>query len=177
MNGTYAYTWTVASEALVSGQTVDSASITFTSIILTSTKSGSLCFDLGRVFETMGAKPSPLPTPGNYGTYTDNDASGDAFSGNVTAGNADHLGTQILQQNTAATWTYTFTSADLTALNSYAGLGSWGFLIDPDCSFNVGGITFNYTTTTNRTPDGGTTAMLLGAAMMGLGWAKRRIGV
>ena len=179
LNGTYAYTWTVASGALVSGQTVDSASITFSNIKLTSTQSGYLYFDLGRVFATMVAKPSTLPTPGNYGTYTDNDASGDAFDGNVTLGNAIHLGTgkQSLTLNQLTSWTYIFTSADLTALNSYAGLGSWGFLIDPDCSFNVGGITFNYTTTTNCTPDGGTTAMLLGAAMLGLGWAKRRIGV
>jgi hypothetical protein len=176
LNGTYAYTWTVASGALVSGQTVDSASITFTSIMLTSTSSGYLYFDLGRVFTGMVAGPSTLPTPGNYGTYTDNDASGDAFKGNAP-GNADQLGSQPLAKNVATSWTYTFTSADLTALNRYAGLGSWGFLIDPDCSFNVGGITFNYTTTTNCTPDGGTTAMLLGAAMMGLGWAKRRIGV
>jgi hypothetical protein len=183
LNGTYAYTWTVASASspLASGQTVDSASITFSNIKLTSTSSGSLYFDLGRVFSGMDAKPSTgLPTPGNYGTYQDNDASGDAFSGNVTAGNADRLGSSqpvSLTKNVAQSWTYTFTSADLTALNTYAGLGSWGFLIDPDCSFDVGGITFNYTTKTNCTPDGGTTAMLLGAAMMGLGWAKRRIGV
>src|ERR1035441_9908421 len=90
LNGTYAYTWTVASGALVSGQTVDSASITFSNIKLTSTQSGYLYFDLGRVFATMIAKPSTLPTPGNYGTYTDNDASGDAFKGNAP-GNADQL--------------------------------------------------------------------------------------
>ena len=176
LNGTYAYTWTVASGALVSGQTVDSASITFSNIKLTSTQNGWLYFDLGRVLKGMVAEPSTLPTPGNYGTYTDNDASGDAFKLNAPV-NADLLNSSqpvSLTKNVAQSWTYTFTSA---ALNTYAGLGSWGFLIDPDCSFDVGGITFNYTTTTNCTPDGGTTAMLLGAAMLGLGWAKRRIGV
>ena len=177
LDGTYAYTWTVASGALVPGSVVDSASITFTGIKLTSVASGDLNVDLGRVFSGMTAKPSTLPTAGNYGTFTDNDAPGDAFAANITAGNAMLLGKTTLAQNVAQTWTYTFNSAELTALNSYASQGSWGFLIDPDCVFNVGNIQFTYTTAPNGVPDGGTTAMLLGAAMLGLGWAKRRMGV
>ena len=178
LDGLYAYTWTVASGALVSGSTVNSATLTFNNVVLTSVASGDLSVDLGRVFSGMAAKPSTLPTPGNYGTYTDNDASGDAFAANITSGNATHLGTTTLSKNVVVpTISYTFTSAELSALNSYASQGSWGFLIDPDCIFNVGGISFTYTTTSNGVPDGGTTAMLLGAAMLGLGWAKRRMGV
>lgn len=181
LNGTYAYTWTVASGPLVSGATVNSASLVFTGITLTSSGSGhDLSYDVGRVFSGMVARPSTLPTPGNYGTYTDNDAAGDAFDPNVVNGNARHLDTQTLTRNQTATWTYTFLASDLTALNSYASQGSWGFLIDPDCLFNVGGITFNYTTTPNGggghgAPDGGTTGVLLGIALLGLGWAKQRI--
>jgi hypothetical protein len=178
LNGSYAYTWTVASGPLVSGETVDSASLVFSNIKLTSSGSGNnISYDLGRVFSGLIAKPSTLPTPGNFGTYTDNDASGDAFAQNIVNGNAKNLGNKALTLNVLTSWTYTFDTSALTALNSYASQGSWGFLIDPDCLFNVGGITFNYTTAGSggSVPDGGITAMLLGAAMLGLGWAKRRV--
>ena len=146
LDGTYAYVWTVASGPLVAGQTVDSASITFSNIKLTATGSGNdISYDLGRVFTGMSAKPATLPAPGSFGTYQDNDASGDAFAGNIPA-NADHLGTKNLTLNTLTSWTYTFSANDLSALNSYASQGSWGFLIDPDCHFDVGDITFTYTT-------------------------------
>jgi len=180
LNGTYAYTWTVASGPLVSGSIVDSASLTFTSIKLTSSGSGNvLSYDLGRVFSGMAAGPGTLPTPGHYGTYTDNDASGDAFNQNVVNGNAVHLRTQNLTYGVSTNWSYTFTAADLNSLNNYASLGSWGFLLDPDCSFNVGAINFTYTTKPNggggSVPDGGVTAILFGAVITGLGWAKRRV--
>ena len=147
LEGNYAYIWTVASGPLAAGQTVNSASITFSNIKLTATGHGNdISFDLGRVFTGM-SKPSAgsLPTAGHYGTYTDNDALGDAFGGNIPA-NARNLGTQSLTLNQLTSWTYNFSSADLTALNSYANQGSWGFLIDPDCTFNVGDICFSYTT-------------------------------
>ena len=178
LDGTYAYTWTVAAGALVPGSTISSATLTFSNVKLTSVSSGDLNVDLGRVFSGMAAKPSTLPTAGNYGTYTDNDASSDAFAANITSGNATLLGrTTLLQNVLVPTISYTFTQAELNALNSYASQGSWGFLIDPDCIFNVGNIQFTYSTDPVGVPDGGTTAMLLGAAMLGLGWAKRRMGV
>ena len=179
LNGMYAYTWTVASGALAPGSTVTSATLTFNSVVLTSSARGDLNVDLGRVLSGMAAMPSTLPSVGNYGTWNDSDASGDAFKPNTTSAppTATLLGKTTLSRNVAQNISYTFTSAELVALNSYASLGSWGFLIDPDCIFNVGGISFTYTTMSNGVPDGGTTAMLLGAAMLGLGWAKRRMGV
>jgi hypothetical protein len=177
LNGSYAYTWTVASGDLVPGEEVDYAKITFTNIKWTSGGSGKIIVDFGRVFSGMTAAPNPLPTPGNYGRYWDNDAAGDAFSQNIVNGNAVNLGTKPLSYGVLTSWDYTFTAGQLSSLNSFADLGNWGFLIDPDCRFDVGGIKFDYTTKGGggSVPDGGITVILLGAAMLGLGWAKRRV--
>ena len=172
--GTYAYLWSVPLD-----QDVTSASITFTAVTETHSGNGNdISVDVGS-FIGMAVDQSKAPTSGNYSKITDNDAKGDAFAANTTGikPTAINLGTEPFPSlNVAQTWTYTFTAAQLLALNSYISAGNWGFEIDPDCYFTVGGITFNYTTETNKSigvPDNSTTAILLGLAFFGL-FAFRR---
>ena len=93
LNGNNAYTWTVASGPLVSGETVDSASLVFSNIKLTSCGSGNnISYDLGRVFSGLIAAPDPLARPGTYGAYTDNDAAGDTFKPEYRQWQRENLG-------------------------------------------------------------------------------------
>jgi len=175
--GTYAYLWSVPLN-----QDVTSASITFSSVTETLSGNGNdISVDVGS-FIGMAVDQSKAPTSGNYSTVTDNDAPGDAFAANTTGVDptAINLGTQLFPKlNVAETWTYTFTAAQLVALNSYINAGNWGFEIDPDCHFTVGGITFNYTPATVVTktsvPDHATTAGLLGLTFVGLMAFRRKL--
>jgi VPDSG-CTERM motif len=173
LNGTYAYLWSVP---VAGPQNVTAASITFTAITETHGGNGNdISVDFGS-FVGIGT----VPTSGNFTKITDNDASGDAFQPNVTAGKAVHLGTRLFPSlNVSQTWTYIFSGAQLMALNTYIAAGNWGFEIDPDCTFDVGGIKFDYTsqTTTNHVsvPDSMTTFGLLGISLLGLLAIRRKL--
>lgn len=173
--GTYAYLWSVPLSSDVS-----SASITFSSVTETLRGNGNdISVDVGG-FLGMSVGQSSAPTSGNYSTIYDGDALGDAFSANTTGikATAFNLGTQLFPSlGVAESWTYTFTAAQLVVLNSYIGAGNWGFEIDPDCHFTVGGITFTYTAgVTNKVsvPDNSTTAALLGLSVLGLLAVRRK---
>ena len=66
----------------------------------------------------------------------------------------------------------------LGTLQSYLSDGKMAWGLDPDCHYYNDGITFTITTTsTSQTPpvpDGGSTMMLLGCALMGLEGCRRR---
>jgi hypothetical protein len=173
--GTYAYLWSVPLNQAVTG-----ASITFSSVTETASGNGNdISVDVGS-FIGMTVGQSSAPASGNYSILTDNDAKGDAFAANTTGlkPTAINLGTEPFPTlNVAETWAYTFSAAQLLALNTYISAGNWGFEIDPDCHFNVGGITFTYTTgVTNKTsvPDHSTTAVLLGLTLLGLLAVRRK---
>ncbi len=162
--GKYAYTWDVNAPALAAGETVTSAKISFSNIKLTS-GSGKLWVDFGSV------------TANNR--YTDNEASGDYFDGR-SGFNAVDVGLKTWSYGSTKSWDWDI--SNLTALNTRMLAGNLGFLFDPDCYFQIGCITFCYTTEKNGgggggVPDGGVTAMLLGATMLGLGWARRKMSV
>jgi hypothetical protein len=175
LDANYAYLWSVP-VAAVQNSTITSATITFTGIVFKGGKGNNISVDLGSFL---------APATGNLGSIKDKGAVGDAFSANVAANNAVHLGTQIItSKKTAASFTYTFTGAQLDALNSYIANGNWGFEIDPDGKFSVGGITFNYTSEINTpkpvavvatVPDSMTTFGLLGASLLVLIVARRRV--
>ncbi len=194
LDGTYAYLWDVGSINLAAGQQIIGASITFTGVSETLKGNGNdISVDFGRIFSGMGfsgtgsgvpTSLTSLPTAGNFKTYTDNDASGDAFKKNLTTTttgkpyeNAYNLGTEAFPTlNVAQTFTFNFTTNELAALNNYI-TGLWGFEIDPDCHFNVGSICFNYTvgpTNNVKAPDASVTAGLLGLAVLGMFVAHRR---
>lgn len=172
LSGTYAYLWSVP----VTDQNVNSASITFTSVKETAGGNGnSITVDFGS-FVGIGT----VPTSGNYIKKTDNDAAGDAFQANINSGKAVRLGTELFPSlNVSHTWTYVFSAAQLLSLNTYIAAGNWGFEIDPDCTFTVGNIQFNYTTQsiTNHisVPDYATTFGLLGVSFLGLIVIRRKL--
>jgi hypothetical protein len=174
LNGTYAYLWSVPLNT-----DVTSASITFTAIVETLKGNGNdISVDVGS-FIGMAVGQSSAPTAGNVGTITDNDAWGDAFYKNTIGSNptATHLGTQGFPSlNVSETFTY---NIDPATLNAYINAGNWGFEIDPDCHFNVGSITFSYTTATvtNKTsvPDNAATVALLGLSFLGLLAVRRKV--
>jgi hypothetical protein len=181
LNANYAYLWT----APVAAQDITSATITFTGVVRTgSGKGNDISVDIGS-FLSMSVGQSSVPTSGGLGSIKDKDAAGDAFNANVTADKAVHLGTQFFaSKKTPQTWTYTFTASQLDALNSYITAGNWGFEIDPDGKFSVGGIAFNYTTsiaenkpvaTVESVPDSMATFGLLAASFLVLLTVRRRL--
>jgi len=172
--GTYAYLWSVPLN-----QDVTSASITFSGITETLSGNGNdISVDVGS-FIGMAVGQSSAPTSGNYSTIYDGDALGDAFKANTTGStpSATYLGTEKFPSlNVSQSWIF---SIDAATLNNYINAGNWGFEIDPDCHFNVTGITFTYTTATvtNKTsvPDNSTTAALLGLAFLGMMAVRRKL--
>lgn len=162
-DGYYAYTWAVGAPALAADEVVIAATLSFNKINLTS-GSGKLWVDFG----TATASKS----------YVDFDIAGDYFDGRAGFNTVD-VGVQTWTKSGSKTWSWDI--ADLAALNIRLHTGDLGFLFDPDCTFKVGSISFTYTTEKRGggggggVPDGGMTAMLLGATLMGLGWAKRKI--
>jgi hypothetical protein len=188
LDGTYSYLWSVPL-SYNSSVTINSASITFSGIVLTATGSGNdISCDFGSFVGISGVTLAgatttigTAPTAGNYTTVKDNDTLGDSFAALTTGGSPKsvHLGTQAYTLNASPlTTTYTFTAAQLASLNTYISQGNWGFEIDPDCHFTVGGISFSYTTTsTNITtvPDGAMTAGLLGLSFIGLVAFRRKL--
>lgn len=181
LSATYAYLWT----APVAAQDVTSATLTFTGVVRTGSGNGNdISVDIGS-FLNMAVGQSSVRAAGILGVVNDNGAAGDAFNANVTAGNAFSLGTQYFPSLAQSqTWTYTFTAAQLVLLNDYISAGNWGFEIDSDGKFTVGGITFNYTTQVavpkpvaivSTVPDSMATVGLLGASFLGLVAIRRKL--
>ena len=171
LNGAYAYSWGVPI-SLASGETIDSATIAFSSVTLNvanSSGTGYLYTDLLNLNTTGVA------------SYSDGDAAGDYFTTVVPASKLTSLGTQFFPSiNTTNSWNYVLNASQLAALNAYATNGLVDIGLDPDCHFSVGGISFTYTTLTShnqQVPDGASTVLLLGATLMGLCLAHRKFAV
>jgi hypothetical protein len=78
------------------------------------------------------------------------------------------------QGATGTTEIFTFNSSQLTALNSYAADGNFGFIIDPDCHYFNEGVDFQVTTRPKTVPDGGSSAGLLVLGLLAMGCANRK---
>lgn len=171
LEGNNAYSWGI-SIAVPSGQQVTSAEIDFSSIKLTasgnSDGTGTLYTDL------LNSKATGVTT-----AY-DGDAAGDYWASHTAAGTLTSIGTQFFSAvGTTLTWSYVLTAAQLTTLNSIltANGGIFNIAIDPDCHFDVGGISLTYTTggtSHNTVPDVATTAFLLALGLAGLEVCRRQ---
>ena len=101
---------------------------------------------------------------------------GSLFNSNplVVLGADNTLLTSRSFTTTPTTYTYTFTAAQLAALNAYFQNGNnVAFGFDPDCHFWNNGITFRFTTTPASVPEP-TTLALLGTGIAGLYLKRRR---
>jgi hypothetical protein len=165
MNGNYYYEWGI-SWSLPAGDQITSATLTYNNIQLTS---------FGK--NNPGLLWTHLLNSATAGvtTETDNDKGSDAFGVSVTGKNL-FLGKQTFPTlNQTRSFSY---NLDLTTLSSYLADGKFGIGIDPDCVFKDSSIVLciNYGPTGGQSvPDGGATAILFGATMVGLGWISRKM--
>jgi len=166
LDGAKAYAWGIQI-SLAPGQSVTSATLTFTDVKLTAANSsgkGVLYSDL--INTTLTGVHS----------YTDNDAAGDYFAGQYSSANLVALGTKLFASvGTMLSWTYTFDSTQLAKLNAFLSDGKFDIGFDPDCHYDVGGISFSYDTAPVSTPDMATTVYMLGLALLGLEMVRRTV--
>lgn len=168
LDGNSAYAWGL-SISLAPGQSVTTASLSFTDVKLTAANSSG-----------KGILYSDLLNSSLTGvhTYTDNDAAGDYFAGHYTSANLVALGSKVFGSvGTMLSWTYTFNTTELAALNSFLADGKFDLGFDPDCHYNVGCISFCYTTTPVSTPDTTVTVYVLGLALLGLEVTRRKLAM
>ena len=189
IDGVNAYLYQVAI-SLGTGETISDASLTFNDITLTTSSP----------VNTVGASLIDL----NHATttYSDNDGSGNYFASSTfrdkftphLASSAVHsLGSQSFTDPyqqwpnghyvwvyDTQSWTWSITGATLSALNAdLTSFGKFDIGVDPDCIYDVGSITLNYTVEDpnppQSVPDGGTTASLLGMGLLGLAALRRKL--
>ena len=171
LSGENAYSWGVPI-GLTAGQTVSSATISFSSVTLNVANSSGVGYLYADLLNLNSAGVTP---------YYDGDAPGDYFAAAVPAANLTSLGTQVFGSvGTTASWSYVLNDGQLAVLNSYATNGLVDIGLDPDCHFSVGGISFSYNTTTTtphnqQVPDVANTALLLGVSLTGLGFIRRKL--
>jgi hypothetical protein len=168
LNGNNAYSWGI-SIAVPTGQVVTSAQIDFTSVTLTAANgsgTGYLYTDL------LNSQTTGVTMP------TDNDAAGDYWLTKYSGANLAQIGTQFFKSvGTTLTWSYVLNASQLVALNSYLASGTFNIGLDPDCHYNVGGISFTYTTGKSnlQVPDMAETALLLIAGLAALEVFRRQL--
>lgn len=171
-----AYTWRIDNVNL-GRQTITGATLTFTNIRNWDSNPNMLFIHLLDSARNAGVA-SFLDAPANQTPVTsiaDNFA-GALFNSNplVALGTGNTLLTARSFTTTATTFTYTFTAAQLQALNAYFQNGNniaLGF--DPDCHFWNNGVTLRLNTTPTSMPEP-TTLALLGTGITGLYLKRRR---
>ena len=156
LNGNNAYSWGI-SIAVPTGQVVSSAQIDFTSVTLTAANASGT----GYLYTDLLNSQNPGVT-----TASDGDAAGDYWGTKFSGANITQLGTKFFASvGTTLTWSYVLSAPQLAALNSYLTAGSFNIGIDPDCHYNVGGLSFTYTLGNKNVPDVATTAGLMVLAL------------
>ena len=168
-----AYTWRIDNINL-GGATITGASLTFTNIANWDLNPNILFIHLFDTAKNSGVQSfidaTGAPVPANQ--MADNFASPLLASNPLIAsGTANTFLTSKSFTMTPTTFTYNFTAAQLIALQAYIANGhNIAFGLDPDCHFFNDGVTF-----TMNVPEGGTTALLLGLTVIGIGFAHRKL--
>ena len=170
----FAYTWRIDNINLA-GATISGASLTFINIRNWDANPNILfihLFDTAKysgVRSFMDATGAPVPA-----NQMADDFASPLLASNplIASGTKNTFLTSVSFTMTPTTFTYNFTAAQLLALQSYIANGhNIAFGLDPDCHFFNDGIRFKIVT---KVPDTGSTAILLGLAMVVLAWAQRK---
>jgi hypothetical protein len=167
-----AYTWRIDNINL-GGSTITGATLTFNHIANWDSNPNMLFIHLLDTAKYSGVASfidaSGAPVPNNQ--IADNFAA-PLVSSNplVLSGTANTFLTSRSFTMTPMTYTYTFTAAQLAALQSYIANGkNIAFGLDPDCHYFNNGITFSFTV-----PETGQTIVCLGLAVILLALAHHR---
>lgn len=176
LSGTDAYEWGI-SVSPTSGQTVTSATINFSDIVLTASGNNN---GTGAIFtDLLNAGVTGLTT------VSEGDTSYDYWTTKFSGANITQVGTTDFTLNVQTNFSYTLTTSQLNALNNYvtANNGVFDIGLDPNCHYSVGSITFDYVLgNTSKggqepVPDGAETALLLLAGLAGLEGFRRRLAL
>lgn len=160
--GEDAYSWGIQT-SLQSGQTILSATLNLNNIVLVGANSSGTGF----LWLDLLKNTSSLAAANAYTHPSDGDASGDYWETSAVGATYTSLGHEYFPSvGSSINTSITLNSTELAALNTYIteANGLFDIGLDPDCHYNVGGISFTYTT--SSVPDVTTTALLL---VMGLG--------
>ncbi len=166
-----AYTWRINNINL-DGATITGATLTFKNIANWDSNPNILFIHLLDTAKHSGVS-SFIDDP-NDNQMADNFA-GSLLASNplVAAGTGNTFLTSKSFTMTPTTFTYTFTPAQLAALQAYITNGhNIAFGLDPDCHFFNDGVTFTMTV-----PEGGTTVMLLGLALIPFLFLHRKLSL
>ena len=161
LTGGNAYEYLVS---LTAGQNITSATLTFNNVKLTATGWNTFSYDIINRQDASAAISADADGQGDYFT-----------SHSPYSTTAYQLGSKTFVLNEVWNFTYTFTGAALTKLNTYAADGYLDFGFDPDCTYTVGSIAFNYQSTPTSAPDAVTTFGLLGMNLLGLFAIRRKL--
>jgi hypothetical protein len=170
MDGLSYYTWGTT-WSLPSGQTIVDATLTYSSLYLTTADANPPARFYSTLLNTApkglttgydGDNNAPNPTPG---------------AGVFLLGTATFAG--VGSGYASLVYDFANIANALSTLNAYIADGVIGLGFDPDCYYTNSGIAFTITTTDNnqpqtRVPDAASTAMLLGAAFAGIGIFRRK---
>ena len=155
-----AYTWRINNINL-GGATITGATLTFKNIANWDANPNILFIHLLDTAKHSGVS-SFIDDP--YDNHMADNFAGSLLASNplVALGTGNTFLTSKSFTMTPTTFTYTFTPAQLAALQAYITNGhNIAFGFDPDCHFFNDGVTF-----TMSVPEGGTTAVLLGLSVI-----------
>lgn len=168
LDGYYAYTMGVQMN-VPSGQQLNSMTISFDNVQLTSAPQGYLYVDLLN-----------LNSPG-LNSIVDRDQPGDAFASLVNGGQGVSLAVkQFNYWYQTMSFSISLNADQLAALSSYAQDGIFDISLDPDCWYRFSGscqITYNCNPLPPQqsVPDNGWTVAMLGLPLIGFALLRRKL--